>query len=159
MDGEERFDIFIPLAVRIHQRVINWRQSALPIIAVDDVGVKIDIRQHFKHCTGEKSETLCVIVMAVDRIPLEIILVIEQVVGNAVGLGLKYAAVLPAPRHGYRQACDKMHIITHLLRDRGIQWQHDAAADQPPTQRLGKTPCNIAQTAAGDKGERLARNI
>ena len=82
--------------------------------------MKINIRQHFKHCAGEKGETLGIVVMAIDRIPLEIILVIEQVIGNAIGFGFKYAAVLPAPRYGHRQACNKMHTVTHLLRDRGI---------------------------------------
>ena len=53
MDGENRLDTPVIRAGRKHQVVINRDKGSLPVIAVDDIGLEIDIGKDFKHCLGK----------------------------------------------------------------------------------------------------------
>ena len=147
MNGENRFDVFVPLPASVEQAVIHRNQGGLPVVGVDDIGFEINVRQHFQNRPGQERKPLRVVVMAVKAGALEIILVVQQIVNHAVVAGLEHAAILPPPGHGNRQAGQEGHVVPQLLRNRFIQGQYHAAADQPHPHRMGQRSRHIRQAA------------
>ena len=97
MDGENIFYVLVALAVCVHRRIIDWDESRLPVIRMNNVGLEVDIRDYFEHGAGEERKALRVVIVAVDAVALEIILVVDEVEDYAVHLRLEDAAVLSAP--------------------------------------------------------------
>ena len=159
VNGENRLDVLIARRLRIHGAVIHRRERGLPIVAVDDVGLEFDMRQHFKHGAREERKALRIVIIAVDAVALEIVLVVEQIVDDAVRFGLKNAAVLPPPGNRHGDARQKRHFILELLLDAVVHGHDHAAADQPLTQRLGQRACHVGKPARRHERQRLARNI
>ena len=138
VDGKDRFDGLIPLLSGIKQSLVYGNERGLPIIGVYDIGLKIDVFDHFEHGAGKESEPLRIVVMTVKTCSLEIVLIIEQIVDHAVVLGFKHTAVLTAPCHRNGEAGQEGHPLSQLLRDRFIQRQHYTAADQTDPQGFGQ---------------------
>lgn len=84
---------------------------------MNDIGLEINIGDYLKNCTGEESESFRVVIVTVDRITLEIILVINKIIYNAVVLCFKNSAILASPCHGNRDVSDELHRILKLLLD------------------------------------------
>ena len=66
----------------------------MPVVAMKHVGIKINQRQHLQHAAGEKGEALAVIIGAVNFRAIEVKFIVEQVIGHALHLRFKNAAVL-----------------------------------------------------------------
>ena len=83
------------MVVLIVNIVINGDKGTLPVVGVDDVGLYVEMLHHFENGTGEESISFCVIVISVKtEIALEVILVINEIILNAVyGCG-ENAAIL-----------------------------------------------------------------
>ena len=58
----------------------------LPVVAVDDVGGKVDVEQGLQHCAGEEGEALAVVVEAVEAAALEVICLLYTSGGRCVRL-------------------------------------------------------------------------
>ena len=108
---EDRFDVFVARRICVHCRIVNGGESRLPVVAMDYVGLKVDMRNYFKYRTGEESESLRIIVVTVDRVTLEIILIVQKIVYNAVVLCLKNSAVLTSPCNRNRDMSDELHLF------------------------------------------------
>ena len=94
MNGEHRFD-FLEIDTPIIERTeINYTCSRLPVVAVQNVGKDIERADGVEDRLGKERETLPVVVETVN-VPaaLEIVFVIEEIIGNAVFHQSEHAAV------------------------------------------------------------------
>ena len=106
VDGEHRLDAVELVEVTVVQVEVHRRERGLPVVAVDDVGLEIGVEQHLEDGARKESEALAVVVEAVQAAALEVILVVDKVVGDAVVLGLEQAAVLAAPADRHAEVGD-----------------------------------------------------
>ncbi len=104
MDGEYCLDVVELIQMAVVQVEVNRGKGGLPVVAVDDIRLKVGIEQGFQNGAGEESKTLAVIIEAIQAAALKVILVVDEVVGHAVTLGLEQAAVLAAPAHGHAES-------------------------------------------------------
>ena len=150
VDGEDGLDAVELVQMTIVQVQVHRHQSGLPVVAVDDVGGEVDVEQGLQHCAGEEGEALAVVVEAVEAAALEVILVVEEVVGHAVHFGLEQAAVLAAPAHRDRVVGNVFQLIAEL--QVAIQRHDDAGVHAVLDQRFGQGAGHIGQTAGFCKG-------
>ena len=150
VDGEHRLDAVELIQMAVVQVQVHGHQSSLPVVAVDDVRGEVDVEQGLQHGTGEEGETLAVIVKAVEAAALEVILVVEEVVGHTIDLSLEQAAVLAAPAHGDRVVGNVFQLIAEL--QVAIQRHDDAGVHAVLDQRFGQGAGHIGQTAGFCKG-------
>ena len=155
VDREQRFDAAVPVVVRVEQAVVDRHQRRLPVVHVDNVGLKFDVRQHLEHGAGEESKALGVVEVAVKPLTLEVILVVDEIVDHIADLRLKDAAILAAPRHRHADAGEEFHFLTQLLRNALVKRHDDAAADQARAERLRQGAGNVCKAACRRKGQRL----
>ena len=156
VDGEHGLDVFIERTGREHQIVVDRDQSGLPVVAVDDVRLPVEVGQHFEHCLGVVREALCVVVLAVDLTAREVILVVDEVEGHAVRLIAENAAVLVAPAQTDVCVLDIVELFPHFLADRGVQRAEYADIVALCRERLGQRACHVAQTAGLDERSAFA---
>ena len=97
VDREHGLDVFIERTGCEHQVVVYRNEGSLPVVAVDDIRLPVQIGQNLKHSLGVVREALCIVVLAVDLAAGEVILVIDKIISNAVCLVAEDAAVLVAP--------------------------------------------------------------
>ena len=150
VDGEDGLDAVELVQMTIVQVQVHRHQSGLPVVAVDDVGGKVDVEQGLQHCAGEEGEALAVVVEAVEAAALEVILVVEEVVGHTIDLSLEQAAVLAAPAHGDRVVGNVFQLVAEL--QVAIQRHDDAGIHAVLDQRFGQGAGHIGQTAGFCKG-------
>ena len=154
VDGEHRLDAVELIQMAVVQVQIHGHQSSLPVVAVDDVRGEVDVEQGLQHGTGEEGEAL---VKAVETAALEVILVVEEVVGHAVHFSLEQAAVLAAPAHGNGVVG---HIFQHLAVLQVTVQRHDnAGVHAVLDQCLGQCTGHVGQTAGLCKGIRFRSSI
>ena len=150
MDGKDGLDTVELVQMAIVQVQVHRHQSGLPVVAVDDVGGEVDVKQGLQHGAGEEGEALAVVVEAVETAALEVILVVEEVVGHAVDLSLEQAAVLAAPAHRDGVVGHIFQLVAEL--QVAVQRHDDAGVHAVLDQSLGQRASHIGQTAGLRKG-------
>ena len=157
VDGEDGLDPVELIQMAVVQVQVNGNQCGLPVVAVDDIGGEVDVEQGLQHSAGEEGKALAVIVEAVQAAALEVILVVQEVVGHAVDLSLEQAAVLAAPAHGHRVVGDILQLVAHF--QVAVQRHDDAGIHAVLDQSLGQGACHVGQTAGLGKGGRFRSGI
>ena len=145
VDGENGLDLAELVQMTVVQVQIDGGQGRLPVIAVDDVRLKIGVEQHFENGAGEESKTLAVIVEAVQAAALEVVLVVDKVEGHAVQLALEQAAILAAPAHRHTEVGNVGQGILEL--QIAVQRHDNAAIHAILHQGFGQGTRNVSQTA------------
>ena len=159
MDGENGLDVLIERTGREHQIVVDRHQSGLPVVAVDDVRLPVEVGQHLEHRLGVVREALCVVVLAVDLAACEVILIIDEIIGNAVCLIAEDTAVLVAPAQTDVSVFDVIELFAHTLVDRRIQRAEYTHVMSLGSECLRERTCYIAQSAGFDERSAFAGNI
>ena len=159
MDSENGLDVLIERTGREHQVVVDRHQSGLPVVAVDDIRLPVEVRQHLEHCLGVVREALCIVVLAVDLTAREIVLIINEVIGHAVLFVAENAAVLVAPAETDIGVLDVEELFPHLLADRRVQRTEHAHIMSLCREGLGQRACHVAQTAGLDERSAFAGYI
>ena len=154
-----RLDAVVPGTIAVMNTVINRNQRSLPVVAVDDVRLVADCRKHIQYGAAEERKTLRVVIFAVNLSALEIVFVVNEVVGDAVLLQTENAAVLIAPRQLHIQAGDKRHLVAPFLRNLRIQRADYTYLAPLLRQSLRQGACNVSETAGLDKRRHFARYI
>jgi len=147
VDGEHRLDAVELIQMAVVQVQVHGHQSSLPVVAVDDVRGEVDVEQSLQHSTGEEGETLAVIV---ETAALEVILVVEEVVGHAVHFSLEQAAVLAAPAHRHRVVGNVLQLIPEL--QIAVQRHNDTGVHAVLHQGFGQGTGHVCQTTGFCKG-------
>ena len=73
-------------------------EACVPVVAVDNVRLEANLRQHGEHGAAEVSESFGVIAIAVKAIALEVLFIVDEVHLHAVPIQLFHAVVQLAPR-------------------------------------------------------------
>ena len=97
MDGEHRTDILILRTETVDGLEIQRRQSRLPIVAMQNIRIKIEEGQDLHDAAAEECETLAVVIVAITAGTLEVVLVVYKVKSDIVLFVLENPAVLIAP--------------------------------------------------------------
>ncbi len=118
---------------------------------MNDVGLKIYKRYNLKNRAGEERESLRVVIMTVNSLTLEIILIVKEIIYDAVSAKLENTAVLTSPRYGDGDMSYKLHLILILLLNTVVQRHYDSASDKTLSQSLRKTSGNVSETARSQK--------
>ena len=71
MDGEYCLDVVELIQVAVVQVEVNRGKGGLPVVAVDDIRLKVGIEQGFQNGAGEESKTLAVIIEAIQAAALK----------------------------------------------------------------------------------------
>ena len=154
VDGEHRLDTVELVQMAVVQVQIDRGQCGLPVVAVDDVRLKVGVEQHLQNGTGKEGKALAIIVEAVQAAALEVILVVDKVVGHTVPVRLEQAAVLAAPAHRNAEVGDILQLVLEL--QIAVQRHDHAAVNSVMDKRFRQSTGNVRQTAGFSKGRSLA---
>ena len=70
---------------------------------MNNIGLEINIRDYLKNGTGKESKSFRIVIVSVDCGTLEIILVVNKIIDNAVIFCFKNSAILTSPCNGNRK--------------------------------------------------------
>ena len=157
MDGEHRLDAVELVQVAVVQVQVDGGQRGLPVVAVDDVRLKVGVEQHLQNGAGKEGEPFAVVIEAVQAAALEVILVVDKVEGDAVVFRLEQAAVLAAPAHRHAEVGDIGQPVAEF--QVAIQRHDHTAVDAVAHQSLGQGAGHIGQAAGFGKGGCLAGSV
>ena len=156
VDGEHRVDALVEGQGRVLTLEQHGDQARLPVVAVQDVGLVVDQGQGLEHRPVEEGEALALVAApAVDRGPVVVELVIDEVEGHAVELERFDAAVLPPPAEVDVKVRQVLHLLPPLGRDVAVQGKDDAHFRAQLLELLRKGAGHVRQTAGLDKGYAL----
>ena len=150
MDREYGVDIIKSLLILIEDLIIDRSQSSLPVIAVNDSRLEVDDAQHFEDRTAEEYEAFAVVIEAVDAVALEVILIVDEVIGHALMDGGENTAILLPPCDIDGNRGDKGHVLAHIVADRLIERNDNAAVMAFFVQCKRQRACNICEAAGCD---------
>ena len=156
VNRKDGLDVAVPRTAVVIQSVVHRNECRLPVIAVDDIRMEINGRQHFQNCAGEKGKALRVIILSIYAVSCEIVLIIQEIVLYAVRFIHKDAAVLAAPCNLHIQISQVVHLIAPLRLNLAVQRADHGNLVSLCRQRLRQRTCHIAQTAGFDKRRYLA---
>ena len=106
MDGQHRPDAAEPLLPHAVVLQVDGHQGGLPVVAVEHVRPEPEAGQHPHHGPGEEAEPLPVVHIAVQLRAVEVLLVVQEIPGDAVLLQGEQPAVAVAP--------GQVHIVIAL---------------------------------------------
>ena len=151
VDGEDALGAAqLPNALPLLQQV-DGHQGGLPVVAVEDVGVPVQVGRGLDDGPGEEGEALAVVVVAIDLSTLEVILIVHEKVGDVALPQLKDAAVGSAPGQAAVPVEQETHLLPVLLTDALIEGENDLDVMAHIGQLLGKGPGHIGQTTGLDE--------
>ena len=148
MDGEQALDVVIPGSVGIEQIVVHGNESRLPVVAVNDIGMEIDIGEHLQNRAGEESKSLGVVIVAVESTALEVVLVVDEIVGAIIPARPEQSAILMSPRHRYGEVGDEVELVLQILRDGAVKRNYDTAILTLSAKGMRKAACYVSESAA-----------
>ena len=159
VDSEQGLDVLVERTGSEHQVVVNRNEGGLPVVAVDHIRLPLQIGQYLEYRLGVVREALCVVVLAVDLAACEVILIIDEIIGNAVCLIAEDTAVLVAPAQTDVSVFDVIELFAHTLVDRRIQRAEYTHVMSLGSECLRERTCYIAQSAGFDERSAFAGNI
>ena len=157
MDGEHRLNAAVFLNLPIENVEVYRRHGGLPVIAVQDVRFKIDILDHFADRFREEREPLRVVIEPIDAaVALEIILIVDEVIFDAVITGLKHAAVLVAPAKRHIKIAKELHLFAPFRFNRAVERHNHPAGMLPAADCARQRTRHVRKASGRDKRRRFA---
>ena len=93
VDREDRGDI----GQMVECRLPYGYECSLPVVGMQDLRLEAEHRKHGEDRLREESEALAVVKITVEVLTVEIVLVVDEVVGDALMVELIEAGILLAP--------------------------------------------------------------
>ena len=159
MNGEHGPDTPEPLLPHAVVLQIDGHQGGLPVVAVDDLRPEPQVGQHPHHGPGEKSEPLAVVHVAVQLRTPEILLVVQEVPGDAVPFHGEQPAVAVAPGQVHIVVAFKMQLVAEFLLHLLVQGQHHRHIRALGRQRRRQGARHIRKASGFAERNRLAGRI
>ena len=148
VDGVHRLHILIERELRVLNLEQRRDHAGLPVVAVDHVGLEVEVNQRVDHRAVEEAEALVfVAAQTVDVGTAEVILVIHEIEGHALIFEALDAAILAAPAKLDLKLTFQLHLADVLLRDGGVQRQDDAHVRALRLEHRGERADHVGQTA------------
>ena len=127
-------------------------------MAMDDIGLILQQGEGLQDSPIEEGEALALVATpAIDGGPVEVILVVHKIEGDALVLQGLDAAVLPPPTKVDVGIENVGHLVAPLLADILIQGQNDAHVRAFLGKHLGQSADHVGQAAGLDKGDAFGR--
>ena len=159
VDGKNSFDVAVFGQMTVITVEIDHRKSRLPIMRVQNVGIVIEVAHQLGDGFAKVCITLTVIEKSVKRGALEIILVVDKVVFDAVFDKTVNAAILLTPSKRDSKDGFFLHLCAPFILNRCVQRENDrdlALARSRESRR--KRAHNVAKSTCCGKGHRLCTN-
>ena len=134
-------------------------EGGVPVVAMEHVALEAlgQVLQALGHGLREEGEALAVIEEAIGVVALEVALVIDEEVGNAVNDQALQAAVLVPPAKAHVEVGDVLHTVGVLGGDGAVFGHHDDHVGAGGYERAGQRSRDIAQATGLDERGRLRR--
>ena len=159
VNGEDRANLIVPPVALILQLEIDHGEGCLPVVRMQNIRHKINVRQDVQHRLAEVGKAFAVVKMPVETAAsAEILLVVHEVVDDAVVLQHPDADIqlTPAEKDGSLIYC--FHFRTKTFTDCAVK-RHDHADIHVLAAALlnfrGQGAEHVAETAGRGKGQRL----
>ena len=159
VDGQHGPDAAEPVLPHAVVLQIDGHQGGLPVVAVDDLRPELEVGQHPHHRPGEEAEPLPVVHVAVQLRPVEVLLVVQEVPGDAVLLQGEQAAVAVPPGQVHVVIALEIQPVAELLLHLLVQGQHHRHLRALGRQGRGQGARHIRQAPGLTKRDRLTGRI
>ena len=160
MNGDDSLNAAIEFAAGKTLLEIYGYQSCLPVVAVDQIGSEIKQRQCGKDCFAKVCISLNLIsgIVVIYLGAAEIVLVVDEIVSDAVDFSLEeaYIDILPVIIHV--EGADVLELILHLLLHAGILRQKNSYVKVSLVEILGERAYYIRKSACFDERHPLRCN-
>ena len=159
MDGEQRADGLVLLHVHIVGTEEHGDHGGLPVVGVDHIGIPVQVLEGLQNSLGVKGKTLAVVIVAVAAVPVEVVLVVDEVILELLALAHRpeQAGVHVAPGQGDGEVGDILNLKLRVVLDCLVIGQEDIDLGIGGLrQGLGQGGGNVAQAAGFDKRRGLA---
>ena len=97
MNGIDEFHIFVEIVMVEIFLQEDAQHARMPVVAVNDVGLEADARQHRQHGAAEIGEPFVVVGIAVQAVALEVPFIVDEVYLDAVHIDFVDAVVQLTP--------------------------------------------------------------
>ena len=111
MNGIDEFHIFVEIVMVEIFLQEDAQHTRMPVVAVNDVGLEADARQHRQHGAAEIGEPFVVVGIAVQAVALEVPFIVDEIYLDAVHIDFVDAVVQLTPG----QVDDPRRHLLHLL--------------------------------------------
>ena len=159
VDGEHGFDVLIESIVTVEFIQVNRSHCGLPVVAVENINFKVDVFDQFHSSFGVECKTFRIIVVAVETVSLEVVFVVQEVVGHAVIVCGVNTAVLISPSQSHVEIAEEFHFFAPFFFDVAVERQNNAAVMTQSCQSVWQGACYISQTAGCDERSCLGAEI
>ena len=134
-------------------------EGGVPVVAMEHVALEAlgQVLQALGHGLREEGEALAVIEEAIGVVALEVALVIDEEVRDAVDDQALQAAVLVPPTKAHVEVGDVLHAVGVLGGDGAVFGHHDDHVGACGYERAGQRSRDIAQATGLDERGRLRR--
>ena len=127
-------------------------ERRVPVVGVDDVGLKVQCGNAIQHSAAEEGEPLCIVRVAIIALAVKVLLVVHEVVGHAFVLVGVDANKFLTPCDMERAVIDMLHLAADCGVDRPVLRQDDAAVHARLDEGSRERSCHISESAGFYKG-------
>ena len=159
VDGEQGADGLIVLQAHVERPQEHRHQGGLPVVGVDHVGIPVQVLEGLQNGLGVEGEALTVVVVAVAAVPVEVVLVVDEVILELLALAHRpeQPSVHVAPGQGHGEVGDILNLKLRVVLDGLVIGQKDVDFGiRSLGQGLGQGGGHIAQAAGFNKRRGLA---
>ena len=147
MDSVDQLDIFIKGVPGKLFPQVDAYHPGMPVVAVDNIRLEIQMGQRRQHRPAEKGKTLRVVAVAVQLVALKIKFVIHKIGGQLADGQFKDTAVLLPPRQFQHPRPLGLHLVLEPGLDGAVFGDDHPGVNAFSQQRPGQSPRHIRQTA------------
>ena len=144
--GEDALDVVAGrhLAVELTQE--DRAQGRLPVVAVQDIALQLGHPgDGLAHGLGKERKALAVVKVSVERVALEVGLIVDEVEVQPLQGELLDTAVVVSPGEGHVEVGHVLHTVLVLLRDGGVLGQDDGGLGARVLEGTGKRAGDVSE--------------
>ena len=159
VDGEQGADGLVFGHIHIVGPEKHGDHGGLPVVGMDHIGIPIQILEGLQNGLGVEGEALTVVVVAVAAVPVEVVLVVDEVILELLALAHRpeQPSVHVAPGQGHGEVGDILNLKLRVVLDGLVIGQKDVDFGiRSLGQGLGQGGGHIAQAAGFNKRRGLA---
>ena len=148
MDGKQGADGLVGIQTHVEGPEEDGNHGSLPVVGVDDIGIPVEVLQGLQNGLGEEGEALAVVVVAVGVVPIEVVLIVDEVVLQvSLGvLGTEHTTVYTAPGQRHPEVTEKLNVPPGTVFDSLVVGEKDShLCVFIGTERFGQRRCHVAQ--------------